>query len=143
MPNGGADNCGTCGYNLANKGAWGPPGCGDGEAYCSMRILPIPNPFWTYCANWQSRGDQPEGPLFATGLHEHGYTRIPWDGEDEPRPMCLGRCHVCNREFERGLRVAAATERERQFCCNAHYMEWWRLRHPEVKLEWEYDFCPP
>ncbi len=139
MPNGGSDNCGTCGFNLANEGVWGPPGCGGAEAFCAIRILPIPNPYWTYCANRASREREPDGPLFSQGLYEKGYTRVPWHGEAEPRICGASSCQVCGRDAERGLKLAE----ELTFCCNAHYMQWWGERHPGIRLKWTHDFQEP
>lgn len=69
MPNGGSDCCGTCWFNARNKGEAGYGHANDPEpAYCTIRSLPIDNPFYTYCGNHpHRRPDQdsiPIGPVF-------------------------------------------------------------------------------
>ena len=62
MPNGGSDNCGTCGFNAKNRHADRSEG-----DYCEIRDVLIENPFWTYCANHPHRRPQrdpiPIGPI--------------------------------------------------------------------------------
>jgi len=68
MPNGGSDCCGTCWFNRKN-GSKAGFGVSDlaGEAYCEIRELEIPVPFWTYCANHPHRAPDrdpiPVGPV--------------------------------------------------------------------------------
>lgn len=52
MPNGGSDCCGTCWFNLRNKGESGYDHADDAELnHCVVRKIDIPDPFYTYCAN--------------------------------------------------------------------------------------------
>ena len=75
MPNGGSDCCGTCWFNTMNKGEAGYRHAADPEpAYCTIRGLPLDDPFYTYCANHPHRRPDrdpvPIGPAFigdATG----------------------------------------------------------------------------
>jgi hypothetical protein len=72
MPNGGSDCCGTCWFNLRNKGKWGHEHANDPEPnFCTIRGLAIPVPFWTYCFNHPGhrypKDSIPIGPVFATG----------------------------------------------------------------------------
>ena len=69
MPNGGSDCCGTCWFNAGNKGRAGYLDPRErGPAFCTIRDLPIRNPFYTYCANHPHRRPQrdpiPIGPAF-------------------------------------------------------------------------------
>jgi hypothetical protein len=69
MPNGGSDCCGTCWFNARNKGEVGYGHARDPEPnFCTIRKLPIANPFWTYCANHPhhslDRDPVPIGPVF-------------------------------------------------------------------------------
>lgn len=134
MPNGGPDNCGTCGFNARNKGEWRNPKPDETiSAFCTIRKVAVPHDHWTYCANWHSKRPEPEGPIYASGLYERGYRRIPWHGPVAPETAEAGRCCVCGSEFgglERGLEVAQVERPALQFCCNAHYLQWWREQHP-------------
>ncbi len=69
MPNGGSDCCGTCWFNAKNRGETGFAHASDPEpAFCSIRELPIPVPFYTYCGNHPhrrpKRDEIPIGPVF-------------------------------------------------------------------------------
>lgn len=75
MPNGGSDCCGTCWFNAKNKGEVGYHHAGDPEpAFCTIRSLPIGNPFFTYCANHPHRRPErdsvPIGPVFTESTRE-------------------------------------------------------------------------
>ena len=85
LPNGGSDNCGTCGFNRKNMHEAGliegnrhmPPG-----SHCDIRDEPIDDPGYTYCANHPRRRSLrdpiPVGPILAAeavGLGE--YERVP------------------------------------------------------------------
>lgn len=52
MPNGGSDCCGTCQFNSKKNPSKGYQDDRK-EAYCIIRDLEVPDPFWTYCANHQ------------------------------------------------------------------------------------------
>lgn len=69
MPNGGSDCCGTCWFNAKNKGEAGYAHASDVEPdYCTIRKLPIEDPFYTYCGNHPHRRPDrdtvPIGPVF-------------------------------------------------------------------------------
>jgi hypothetical protein len=56
MPNGGSDCCGTCWFNATNRGNAGyHHGDPSISPTCTIRNLPIANPFYTYCANHPHR----------------------------------------------------------------------------------------
>ncbi len=130
MPNGGPDNCGTCGFNRANHGRWGHP---EGErqepSFCTIRQVPILTDLWTYCHNWHTKNPVPEGPIFASGLYDQGYVRIPWHGNLEPRVNAAGTCAVCSRTFQGGIEVDSVEGKPAGFCSNAHYGQWWKQQH--------------
>lgn len=72
MPNGGSDCCGTCWFNLKNKGEAGYDHSDDPEPdFCGIRELPIVDPFYTYCANHPhrrpARDPIPIGPVYTAG----------------------------------------------------------------------------
>ena len=69
MPNGGSDCCGTCWFNAKNKGESGYDHARDREPdFCTIRSLPIADPFYTYCGNHPHRRPErdpiPLGPVF-------------------------------------------------------------------------------
>src|SRR5438093_7849176 len=69
MPNGGSDCCATCWFNARNKGQAGYAHARDTEAaFCTIRNLPIEDPFYTYCGNHPHRRAErdpiPIGPVF-------------------------------------------------------------------------------
>jgi len=81
MPNGGSDCCGTCWFNAKNKGEAGYGHARDPEAdFCLIRDLPIPNAFWTYCANHPHHNREKIrlsiGPVF-TGEDRHIWVESP------------------------------------------------------------------
>jgi hypothetical protein len=56
MPNGGSDCCGTCWFNLRNKGEAGYDHAKDPEPNrCVIRNIDISDPYYTYCANHPHR----------------------------------------------------------------------------------------
>jgi hypothetical protein len=69
VPNGGSDCCGTCWFNLKNKGEAGYDHAHDPEPNrCVIRNIDIPDPFYTYCANHPHRNPArlavPIGPVY-------------------------------------------------------------------------------
>ena len=69
MPNGGSDCCGTCWFNTKNKNEAGYDHADDdGKDFCTIRNLPITDPFYTYCGNHPRRRPDrdsiPIGPVF-------------------------------------------------------------------------------
>jgi hypothetical protein len=70
MPNGGSDCCGTCWFNARNKGEAGYGHAASPEpSVCTVRDLPIDNPFYTYCGNHPHRRPEkdpiPVGPVYS------------------------------------------------------------------------------
>ena len=142
MPNGGSDNCGRCPFNQASMLVEDNPHQLK-DSFCTIRNLPIRNPLWTYCWNRRSRSEKPQGPVFTQGIYENGYCRIPWNGKHEPRSYVAGKCEVCGRIFkEQGIEVLD-NNLSLQFCCNAHYIQWWKDKHRGVVLPYEYIFEDP
>jgi len=79
MPNGGSDCCGTCVFNRRKLPTNEHGDVEAIDAWCRIRALALPNPFYTYCANHPKHNHQlidvPLGPVFvATG---------PWDSQRE------------------------------------------------------------
>ena len=132
MPNGGPDNCGTCGFNRRNRGIWRNPAPSDQEPpYCEIRGAVVLVDHWTYCQNWHTRTRKPIGPIYGSGLYEAGYRRIPWHGAVEPEHMGAGTCSECGQAFAEGIAVAVTEAAPRSFCCNLHYLQWWKREHPQ------------
>jgi hypothetical protein len=131
MPNGGPDNCSTCGFNRCNGGVWKSTAIpAHGMPFCVIRQVPVLNDHWTYCRNWHTRTRKPVGPVYASGLYEGGYHRIPWDGAVEPETIGNGRCSECSAEFAEGIGIAAVEGAMQVFCSNRCYLHWWRRKHP-------------
>lgn len=142
MPNGGSDCCGNCIHNRAVQEI-GRPKRDQFEkfaelSYCTLRDVNITHPFWTYCRNRRSGGrrrnpsvqEQPIGWIFASGLYENSYVRIPWNGPNEPHANVATECCTCGRKTDRGITV----EHEGAtlgFCTNRHYVEWWKTIHDD------------
>lgn len=130
MPNGGPDNCGTCGFNRRNRGIWRNPAPDESDPpFCEIRGLVVLIDHWTYCQNWHSRTRQPIGPVYASGLYENGYRRIPWHGAIAPETGESGVCCECGQPFADGIAVPAVERQSWQFCSNLHYLEWWKRMH--------------
>ncbi len=97
MPNGGSDCCGTCWFNEANEGRVGhPKQQPDKPPVCSIRNLPVLEPFWVYCANHPhhnpDRVDVPIGPVYAAGAYPRSGPVRAYDPHTDPvRRALLGR----------------------------------------------------
>src|SRR5229473_3659679 len=132
MPNGGPDNCGICGFNRRNRGIWRNPQPDESQPhFCEIRYVAVLIDHWTYCQNWHSRTREPIGPIYASGLYEGGYRRIPWNGTVEPEQGISGVCHECGTAFADGLQIAVVESGPLQFCSNLHYMQWWKRQYPD------------
>jgi len=131
MPNGGPDNCGTCGFNRRNGGIWRNPAPDETEvSFCEIRRMLILGDHWTYCQNWHSRTREPIGPIYASGLYESGYRRIPWHGAVQPEQAGSGSCNECDAMVEDGISIAIVERAPLVFCSTLHYLVWWKRQHP-------------
>jgi hypothetical protein len=112
------------------------------NAFCTISSVKIANPLWTYCVNCHSKAPTPDGPICMVGLHEkkYLYVRIPWHGARRPRLMVPGTC-VCGRFAKDGIAVET-DEGEEHFCCNAHYVAWWKQQHPGESYKWDLKAWP-
>ena len=145
MPNGGPDCCGNCSHNCAVQEMAHPhPSQRDRFeqlSRCTLRQVPIPNPFWTYCANFaygkhpehRNQSEVPKGWIYSSGMYE-GYVRIPWDGPNEPRVGEGGLCVVCGRVTSEGIELARDGH-SLVFCTNRHYLEWWKSIHNDPSID--------
>ena len=132
MPNGGPDNCSTCGFNRRNRGTWRNPEADEQQAsFCEIRKVTVLNDHWTYCQNWHTRTRELVGPIYSSGLYDEGYRRIPWHGSVEPEHMDMGVCSACGEAFVEGLAIAGIECAPRAFCSNLHYLQWWKRQHPQ------------
>jgi hypothetical protein len=92
IPNGGPDNCGTCGFNRRNRGMWRNPAPDETQtSFCEIRSLAMLADHWTYCQNWHTRTREPIGPIYSSGAYEGGYRRIPWHGLIAPEFVQMAR----------------------------------------------------
>jgi hypothetical protein len=152
MPNGGSDCCGNCSFNRAVQELGSPHRLGEPErqrfwdaSFCTLRSVRVGNPYWTYCANF-THGLAPaalpplKGPVFASGLYE-GYVRIPWDGDREPRVGRAAVCEVCGLTTDRSIELPSAGGAALAFCTNRHYVQWWRTRYDDPRIQPE-DYSP-
>ncbi len=69
MPSGGSDCCGTCWFNAKNKNQPGYDHVDDPDPdFCTIRDLPLSDPFYTYCGNHPHRRPDRDpitiGPVF-------------------------------------------------------------------------------
>ena len=124
MPNGGADNCANCGFNLNNEGRWGD--LSEASGHCTIRHTAIPNPLWTYCKNWHSRSQSPEGPIYCS-MYDHGYRRVQWFLSVEPTQGMQVKCAVCGGESSEGIALTL-DDGSYGFCGREHYLAWRELR---------------
>ena len=131
MPNGGPDNCGTCGFNRRNRGEWRNPAPDESQiSFCEIRGLAMLADHWTYCQNWHTRTRVPIGPVYSSGLYDGGYRRIPWHGMVAPEFVSEGQCSECGAQVEDAIAIAEVERAPRMFCSNLHYLEWWKRQHP-------------
>src|SRR5215467_14352496 len=142
MPNGGADCCYQCGFNVANRLSERVPQRPGAllTGHCVIRDRRISQPTETYCLNYhrywtgEAASEVPDGPIFASGHYERGYSRIPWNGSHEPQlqdgdSTVRGWCVVCGQRFERGIRVGTDDGETKDFCGNVDYVQWWKKTH--------------
>jgi len=131
MPNGGPDNCGTCGFNRRNRGVWRNPEPDESQtSFCEIRCVPVLADYWTYCQNWHSRTREPVGPIYASGIYEDSYRRIPWHGPIAPEFIQSGVCSECGVSIDDGISIATVESMPITFCSNLHYLQWWKRQHP-------------
>jgi hypothetical protein len=131
MPNGGPDNCSTCGFNRRNAGVWRNPAPDETHMpFCEIRGVPILNDHWTYCQNWHTREPVPVGPIYTSGIYDESYRRIPWHGAVSPDFGSTGVCNECNGAVHDGISIPAVEGAPLIFCCNLHYLQWWKRQHP-------------
>lgn len=129
MPNGGIDNCGQCFWNKTE-------GKRTHGGYCKLRNAVITIPYWTYCNNFEFSCQEPldtqpviSGPIYASGIFEGWYTRIPWLGNDEPATHTSGTCSVTGVKFEKGVSLTLKETGETyHFATNELYCRWIKER---------------
>lgn len=91
--------------------------------------FPIPGPLWNFCSTESHGPTVLKGQKFLPGLYEKSiYFRIPTHNNIQPEIGVSGQCSVCSNDFERGIVVREIT----YFCCNKHYLQWWKKRHPKA-----------
>ena len=97
-------------------------------ATIGVEDFPIPSPLWATCMQEAHGVTRVNGLIFYPGLREHCYSRIPAHGSTKPLLTNNGRCDICGDEFSRGVLIKEITH----FCCNKHYLQWWKDRHPKL-----------
>lgn len=94
-----------------------------------MEGIPIPGVLWSICATESHGTSTVKGHTFYPGLYEKAvYFRLPAHRQIRPDLGVAGKCEICASEFEKGIRVKETS----YFCCNKHYLEWWRTRNPDA-----------
>ena len=137
MPNGGPDNCSTCGFNRRNRGVWRNPQPDETVfPFCEIRGVSVPNDHWTYCQNWHTHTPVPIGPIYASGLYEQSDRRSPWHGAVAPEFGASGACNECREAVHDGISIPMMESAPLTFCSNLHYLEWWKRQHPEEEAAW-------
>jgi hypothetical protein len=119
-------------------------------SFCTLRQVNITDPFWTYCHNWFPSGSdrdiseilsqEPIGWISKSGLYE-GYVKIPWHGSIEPNVSVPCTCVICDRGTEGGITIQMIDE-VLGFCTNLHYVEWWKIQHPDATIDTSYFATP-
>ncbi len=95
----------------------------------SKKGIPVPSRLWTICTTESHGVSRTDGQVFYPGLYEDTiYFRIPAHGNIRPKLNTRGICVVCDSPFQHGIRIQESSH----FCCNKHYLEWWRARNPEM-----------
>ncbi len=98
-------------------------------AVLGITELPIPSPFWSRCTREAHGATKVRRQLFYPGLTELGcYVRIPAQGSIRPVFIHDRTCDICGNAFSRGIEIREIT----RFCCNKHYLQWWKDRNPEI-----------
>jgi len=91
--------------------------------------FPVPGPLWNFCTTESHGVSRAKGQTFYPGLYENTiYFRLPAHREIQPELNASGKCLICDSLFHHGIRI----EEVSHFCCNKHYLEWWRARNPEM-----------
>lgn len=125
MPNGGPDCCGNCGWFRVKSKRTNP-------GLCDLRKAPITRPFWTYCRNFNRQHDddleaktQIVGSIYASGIFEGYYTRIPWYDNNEPETYTSGVCSVTGVKFSEGITLKIKEIAKKfDFATNDIYCRW-------------------
>ena len=125
MPNGGSDCCGTCWFNKSNRGERGYPSAHSPEpAQCTIRDVPIEDPFYTYCANHPHRRPDrdpiPIGPIMVNISGGQTNDRVAWrpsPDSEEIRRHLLDLLddiftHIAQDPYPIGTPVASAVIRQ-------------------------------
>jgi len=142
MPNGGPDNCSTCGFNRRNGGVWRNQAPDESQMpFCEIRGVPILNDHWTYCENWHTLEPEPAGPIYSSGIYDQHYRRIPWHGAVAPELIAGGACHECGEPIHDGISIPTMEGAPLAFCSNLHYLEWWKRQHPGEDAPMSRDIC--
>lgn len=133
MPNGGTDNCMNCPHNRANHTPINIKTAlrRTRVPFCTVHQIPVWDHAWTYCSNYAKEEPNIYSPIYASGLYESGYARIPWLGFAEPvRNFAVTKCETCGNSTESGLLMEVPElEVRAEFCCNDHYHHWWQEQY--------------
>lgn len=128
--------CLSCRFDLCKSG-----NIGDTHR-CGIRDVLIRHPMFTDCFNGHIDSDVPEGPIFSLRFYSPD-RRIPWHGPTDPRCTLRGDCLVCGRPFRYGVLIQSDDKLVGKFCCNRHYVQWWKENHPFEELRWDYEWEEP
>ncbi len=91
--------------------------------------IPVPGTFWSLCTTEFHGTSKINGQVFYPGLYENStYFRIPAHRNIRPELQASGTCVICDSIFEQGIRIMEVSH----FCCNTHYLQWWKSRNPQM-----------
>ena len=91
--------------------------------------IPVLGFWWAICTTESHGTSRIGGQVFYPGLYENRtYFRIPAHRNILPELNPRGTCVICESHFQHGIRIQEVSH----FCCNKHYLEWWRTRNPEM-----------
>ncbi|HZS26719.1 MAG TPA: hypothetical protein VFB76_05785 [Candidatus Angelobacter sp.] len=76
----------------------------------------------------------PLGPIYASGIYDECYRRNPWHGAVPPEFVTTGVCTECSTSIHDGISIPAVEGAPLAFCCNLHYLDWWKHQHPGEDL---------
>ena len=115
MPNGGTDCCINCSNNRANSTPHDFK-AGDRSSrlpFCMLRLVGVYDRAWNFGENFTHRAEvcevfEPIGSIYATGVMERGYVRIPWYGIIEPSLQIIESFAICKQENKNGISITIA-----------------------------------
>ena len=78
-----------------------------------LRLVGVYDRAWNFGENFTHRAEvcevfEPIGSIYATGVMERGYVRIPWYGIIEPSLQIIESFAICKQENKNGISITIA-----------------------------------